>query len=165
MQKSNWIIVAVLVIASLLFLGLWHGLQFSSVDAPLDIVIALVWWLLIVAICVAIHLAEKRREERIRTIFLAPGLIYNSEMGVLRLGENTSVIEALAKVLADLTYNFEVAELPPNSRVRFQRIVRSSKFSEAGKIWEGEVLEVSHPDHPTPFHNRSELANIINNAS
>lgn len=161
MRKSNWIIAAILVLASVLFLWVWHALQFDLVDNPLDIIVTVVWWLVIAGACVAIHLAEKKRQERIRTIFVAPGLIYNSETGMVRLGPDTPLVDALAQVLESLTYGFDMAELPSNSRVRFQRIVRSSKFDEAGNTWEGEVVEVARPDRPIPFRDRTELAAIV----
>lgn len=91
MRKSNWIIAAVLLLASVAFLWIWHALQFDLVDNPLDIVVTVVWWVVIAAACVAIHWAEKKRQERIRTIFVAPGLLYNSEMGVVRLSPDDEV--------------------------------------------------------------------------
>lgn len=148
MRKSNWIIAAVLLLASVAFLWIWHALQFDLVDNPLDIVVTVVWWVVIVAACVAIHWAEKKRQERIRTIFVAPGLLYNSEMGVVRLSPDDEVVDALQAILSNLTYGFELAELPANSRVRFQRIVHSSKFGDAGATWEGDVVEVSRPRSP-----------------
>lgn len=59
MRKSNWIIAAVLLLASVAFLWIWHALQFDLVDNPLDIVVTVVWWVVIAAACVAIHWAEK----------------------------------------------------------------------------------------------------------
>ena len=96
MRKSNLIIAAVLLLASVAFLWIWHALQFDLVDNPLDIVVTVVWWVVIAAACVAIHWAEKKRQERIRTIFVAPGLLYNSEMGVVRLSPDDEVVDALA---------------------------------------------------------------------
>ena len=63
MRKSNWIIAAVLLLASVAFLWIWHALQFDLVDNPLDIVVTVVWWAVIVAACVAIHWAEKKRQD------------------------------------------------------------------------------------------------------
>ena len=99
MRKSNWMIAAVLLLASVAFLWIWHALQFDLVDNPLDIVVTVVWWVVIVAACVAIHWAEKKRQERIRTIFVAPGLLYNSEMGVVRLSPDDEVVDALQAIL------------------------------------------------------------------
>lgn len=163
-RKSNWIIAAVLLLASVAFLWIWHALQFDLVDNPLDIVVTVVWWVVIAAACVAIHWAEKKRQERIRTIFVAPGLLYNSEMGVVRLSPDDEVVDALQAILSNLTYGFELAELPANSRVRFQRIVHSSKFGDAGATWEGDVVEVSRPDRPREFHDRNELASLVRGA-
>lgn len=165
MRKSNWIIAAILLVASLVFLWLWQTLQFNLVDNPIDIVVTVVWWVVIIAGCMAIHWAEKKRQERIRTVFLAPGLVYNCEAGVLRLDPGASSVDAMRKVLANLTYSFDLAELPANSRVRFQTIVRTERFSEGGRTWEGEVVEVRRPDAPHPFHNQTELAALVGDAA
>lgn len=165
MRKSNWVIAAILLVASLAFLWLWQALQFSLVDNPLDIVVTVVWWVVIVAACVAIHLAEKKRQERIRTVFLAPGLVYNCEAGVLRLDAGTSSVEAIREVLVNLTYSFDLAELPANSRVRFQQIVRTARFADGGRTWEGEVVEVRRPDVPHPFHSQKELISLLGDAA
>lgn len=161
MRKSNWIIIAILVAASLVFLWLWHTLQFDVVDNPIDLVITALWWLVIALACVAIHFTEKKRQERIRTIFIAPGLIYNSETGVIRLDPNVALVDELAHVLESLSYNFELAELPANSRVRFQRIVRTEKFADNGDVWEGEVVEVAYPDQPMAFDSRQGLMALL----
>lgn len=165
MRKSNWIIAAILLVASLAFLWLWQALQFNLVDNPIDIVVTVVWWVVIVAGCVAIHLAEKRRQERIRTVFLAPGLVYNCEAGVLRVEPGASSVDAIRKVLVNLTYSFDLAELPANSRVRFQQIVRTERFADGGRTWEGEVVEVRRPDAPRPFHNQQELVSLLHEAA
>ena len=34
MRKSNWIIAAILLVASLVFLWLWQALEFNLVDNP-----------------------------------------------------------------------------------------------------------------------------------
>lgn len=161
MRKSNWIIVAILVVASVLFLWMWQALQFNLVDDPLDIVVTVVWWLVIIGACVAIHWAEKKRRERIRTIFLAPGLAYNCETGMVRLDANVPVVDTLQQLIAGLNYGFDLAEPPSNSRVRFQRIVRTSKFSDNGNVWEGELVEVMSPGSPKVFSSRRELAQLM----
>lgn len=161
MRKSNWIIVAILVVASILFLWMWQALQFNLVDNPLDIVVAIVWWLVIIGACVAIHWAEKKRRERIRTVFLAPGLAYNCETGMIRLDPEVPVVDTLQTLLAGLNYGFDLAELPANSRVRFQRIVRTSKFGDNGNVWEGELVEVVNPGNPKVFESRRELAQLM----
>lgn len=161
MRKSNWIIIAILVVASVVFLWIWQALQFNLVDNPLDIVVTVVWWLVIAVACVAIHWAEKKRRERIRTVFLAPGLVYNCETGVLRLDSHASVTDAVQHLLGGLEYGFDLADLPTNSRVRFQRIIRTSKFSDNGAVWEGELVEVARPDSPKVFSGRRELALLL----
>lgn len=161
MRKSNWIILAVLAAASAFFLWLWYYLNFNLVDNPVDLAFTVVWWAVIVAACVGIHLAEKKRRERIRTAFLASGMIYNGEAGVIRLEPGASMTDALQEMLSHLEYGFDMAAVPDKSRVRFVQIVRTSKFSGNGDTWEGEVVRVARPDDPRPFSNRDQLRALI----
>lgn len=85
-------------------------------------------------------------------------------MGVVRLDPDADLIDALQSVLSNLTYGFDMADLPSNSRVRFQRIVHSSKFADAGATWEGDVVEVAYPDRPRAFRNRDELVALVGGA-
>ena len=161
MRKSNWIIVAILAAASAFFLWLWYYLNFNLVDNPVDLLFTIVWWAVIIAACAGIHLAEKKRRERVRTAFLAPGMIYNSEAGVVRLEPDESMADALQRMLANLDYGFEMAAVPEKSRVRFLQIVRTSKFENDGVTWEGEVVRVARPDDPRPFSDKEELRALI----
>lgn len=161
MRKSNWIILAVLAAASAFFLWLWYYLNFNLVDNPVDLAFTVVWWAVIIIACVGIHLAEKKRRERIRTAFLAPGMIYNAEAGVVRLEPGESMTDALQQMLLGLEYGFDTADVPDESRVRFVQIVRTAKFSNGGDVWEGEVVRVSRPDAPRPFSSRDQLRTLV----
>lgn len=67
----------------------------------------------------------------------------------------------MQNMLSALDYGFDMAERPDKTRIRFQRIVRTFKFKDLGDVWEGEVVEVSHPDDPRPFGDRMELAQLL----
>ena len=62
MRKSNVIILAVLAVAAGFFLWLWYYLGFNFVDDPFDLVLAVVWWAVVVALVVGIHAAERKRQ-------------------------------------------------------------------------------------------------------
>lgn len=79
-RKSNVIIIAILMVASIAFLWLWNYLGFHLIDMR-DLVITILWWIITIGLCIAIHIAEKRRRERIRTIFISDGVLYNPEVG------------------------------------------------------------------------------------
>ena len=145
MRKSNWIILAVLVIASIFFLWLWYYLKFDLVDHPRDLILTILWWVVVLAACVGIHYVEKMRQRNIRTAFLAPGLIYNSEAGIVRLEPTGSYVEELQRILSELQYTFE----------------RPDKFSDDGDTWEGEVVRVANPQDPQPFNGREQLAVLL----
>lgn len=62
-RKSNVIIIAILMVASIAFLWLWNYLGFHLIDMR-DLVITILWWIITIGLCIAIHIAEKRRRER-----------------------------------------------------------------------------------------------------
>lgn len=185
MKKSNWIILAVLLVASIFFLWLWYYLNFNLVDDPFDLVLTIIWWVLVAVACFAIHRAEKKRQERVRTTFLAPSQLFNCEAGLLPV-QGASAVESLEQTLAGLEYNFHMEEFPNKDKVKFDYVVHSSKFefekddeqqqdasapqaADADKAeirvteWEGEVVNVANPDDdPQKFSNREELEAILN---
>ena len=162
MKKSNWIILAILAVACGFFLWLWYYLDFNLVDNPLDLVIAIVWWAVVIALVFGIRFVEKKRQERIRTAYLAPDYLFNSEVGLVSLEGEVSSVMALQRLLGDLKYNFDRADAPASDQVSFTHVVRTKKFNDGGDTWEGEVVLVDSPDaDPLAFSNRNELFNIV----
>lgn len=56
-RKSNVIIIAILMVASIAFLWLWNYLGFHLIDMR-DLVITILWWIITIGLCIAIHIAE-----------------------------------------------------------------------------------------------------------
>ena len=181
MQKSNVIILAILAVAAGFFLWLWYYLGFNFVDDPFDLVLAVVWWAVVVVLVVGIHTAEKKRQRCVRTAYIAPGVLFNSEAGLVDLDafeEGTTLVDALEHTLADLKYSFDREDATPDedeekaascsaaprtadSAVKFERIVRTDKFGkdDADK-WEGEVVDV-RTQETTPFKGKEKLSNLL----
>lgn len=161
MRKSNWVIIGILVVASIVFLAMWYTLGFNLVDDPVDLVITIVWWLVIAAVCLGIKLAEEKRRRSVRTSLLAPGVIFNPEAGIVRLDAGQPYVSALQSVLERLTYGSASEDVANDQRIRFDYIVRSYKFSDNGNTWTGEVVKVANPDDVWSFQSKHELARII----
>lgn len=73
MKKSNVLITAVIVVVSAFLLWLWYDLGFNHVDSPLDLVLSVVWWAIVVVGVVLVAKAEKTRQESVRTVYLGEG--------------------------------------------------------------------------------------------
>ena len=160
MRKGNWLVIAILFGASVLFLIMWHHFDFDLIHG-VDLAITIFWWVVILGVCVAIKLAEENRRQSVRTAFLAPGLIYNSESGIVRVPSDEDMVSALQQVLANLRYDMVKAEVPKDSHIRFNYVVRTSRFSQEGKQWMGELVKVRAPEHPKPFKSREELTALL----
>lgn len=172
MKKTNVIITAIIVVVSVLLLCLWYMLGLNTVDQPLDLVISVVWWVLI-AIGIALTVKfEKDRRQRIRTVYLADGRMYNSETGMVMVTAGAPLTDAIAGTLARLEYDFDRVSAPdqskPEEHVDYRYVVRTSEFKPADRngsqgdseTWEGEVVTVATGD-VRRFSSRSELAALI----
>lgn len=172
MKKSNVLITAVIVVVSAFLLWLWYNLGFNHIDSPLDLVLSVVWWAIVVVGVVLVAKAEKTRQESVRTVYLGEGRLYNSETGVRMLSAGASVADSLAAVLAGLTYGFDREAAPdPDDKenpANWTHVVRTSKYEPArnddgerkDETWEGEVVVVE-TGRTIPFTSRAALAQII----
>lgn len=163
MTKSNWLIIGILIVASIVFAGMWYAFGFNLVD-PSDLLISVVWWVVILAVCLGIKFSEAKRRRSVRTSFIAPGLIYNPEAGIVRLGIEQPYVSALQSILSNLDYGYSSEVIANDQRIRFDYIVRSDKFSNNGETWVGEVVKASNPDDVRTFQNKRELAHLIDAA-
>lgn len=163
MKKSNWLIIGILIVASIVFIGMWYAFGFNLVDSS-DLFISVIWWVVILAVCLGIKFAEAKRCRSVRTSFLAPGLIYNPEAGIVRLGADQPYVSALQSILSNLEYGFTSEDVANEQRIRFDYIVRSDKFANNGETWVGEVVRASNPDDVHAFQNKRELARLIDAA-
>ena len=176
MRKSNILIIAIAVVASVFFLWLWYYLQFNLVDNPLDLVLTIVWWAIVIIVCVVIHKVEQKRCIRLRTCFVAPGLVYNPAAGSVSI--QSSSIDTIQGILENLDYDFDIADQPDAAESRpasfYQLIVRSQEFQvdsdseaqanglHAVKEWQGEVAVAGNPNAAAKkFSNREELAALL----
>lgn len=144
---------------------MWYFLDLNLVDDPFDLVLSIVWWILIAVVCAVIQSIENRRKQTIRTTFIAPGLIYNSETGVVELKSDEQYVLAIKKVLEKLDYGFDKKDPKNSTKIRFKYIVHTSKFSDNGKVWEGDVVKVTNPSERIKFSNESGLIKLLENAN
>lgn len=162
MRKSNWLVIAIAVVASAALLWAWFALGFYEVDSPVDLLVSIVWWVAVVAIVAGICWAESRRRERMRLAFIGEGVVYNPEAGVVRPRRGESEAAALQRTLAGLAFDDDVRPLDDRTRTTFRWVVRSRKFKDGGAVWEGVVLPANDPTAKgRPFSSREDLAALL----
>ena len=120
MKKSNWLIAGLLVVASVIFLAMWYVLGFNLIDDPLDLIVSIVWWVVIIAVCLLIQWSENKRQRSIRTTLLAPGVLYNPEVGVVEVAPGQTHAQTLERILNNLTYGFDTEEKCERAAYSFQ---------------------------------------------
>ena len=178
MRKSNWIVYIVVLVVSAFLLWLWYWLGFDHVDAPLDLVLSIIWWIGVAIASYAIYRVEQKRRMRRRTCFLRTGLLYNCEIGTrgLASADADTAVDAIHDVIDSLEYDFSIQDRPEDSEgnlIPFMYVVRSKKFDIERREdeetntpeeidWRGEVAIVARPDDdPIPFDNVDELRRIM----
>ncbi|MBE6472573.1 MAG: hypothetical protein E7Z99_03205 [Coriobacteriaceae bacterium] len=171
MKKSNVVAFIVAIVISAFLLWLWYWLGFDHIDAPLDLVLSIIWWILVAVLCVVIYRVEKKRQERVRTCYISSELVYNSEAGAVPSKGMDEAVERIHDIVNELEYTFDVEERPES--VSFDYVVRSAVFKmkqeadeengvEEELDWRGEVAVAGHPDDdPIPFDGREELRNVL----
>lgn len=160
MKKSNWIIMGILLIASIVFLCLYYFLHFDLTHS-LDLILSIIWWIVIIGICIGIHLAEERRCKALRTSYLSKDLIFNPETGIVRVQEGANIVDKLEDVLEHIDYSMTTEQRPNEKRITFDYIVHSDKFSIKRGVWQGEVVDIVHNNKSYPFTGKQELELLI----
>ncbi len=161
MRKSNWLVIGIIIAASLAFLAMWFLMGFNVVDNTLDLLITVVWWVVVVAVCIGISLAESRRKRVMRTVYVAHNLLYNPEVGFLEVPEGGSCTEALQRLLQQLDYDFNAQCPLGDQRAEFIYVVRTNKFAQGGNVWTGEVVSASNEREAMPFASKEQLRAYI----
>ena len=99
MRKNNWIVAAIAAVACGVLLWAWFALGFNHVDDPLDLVVAVAWWLVVAAVVGGIVWAEGKRREKMRLAFVGEGVVYNPEAGLVMPDAGESELAALERTL------------------------------------------------------------------
>lgn len=158
MKKNNIIVLAISAVAAAFLLWLWFYLGFNRIDNPLDLVLAIVWWVGIAALVALISYLERKRQRQIRTIYVSPTALYNSEKGIVALKEASSV-EAMEGILQQLEYNFDKADLPSKKTFDYRFVVQTNEYKEndsdsmegeSGEPkWTGKVIKIDRENGNT----------------
>lgn len=164
MKISNVLVYVVAALLSGLLLWLWYYLGFSTVDGPVDVLIAIVWWGLIMAAIAGVMLVEETRKAKIRTVYVGENFVFNSETGCLPV-EGASV-DAIEAVLQGLTYDFSRVEVDPVTKSAICAVVRTKAYAapeEEGEeaFWMGEVVAAVPGSTAVPFASKAELASLL----
>lgn len=168
MKKNNYLVLGASAIVAALLLALWYYLGFNKIDNPLDLGLSIVWWALIALIVVAIVRLERNRQRAIRTIYVSPTALYNSERGVVGLG-NTSSVDAMQEILASLKYSFDKKALPEQGKFDYRFVVKTDEFKAAASgegeqaTWKGSVVKLDHENGniETKFEDMQQLREAL----
>ncbi len=169
MKKSNYLVLAVSALVSVFLLYIWYAYGFNKIDNPLDLVISIIWWLLIVALVVLINRWEAKRQRAIRTVYLAPAALYNSEVGVRQL-DAAAPADAAEAVLRGLEYGFGTKDAPARDKFDYRYVVKTETYkpaasgaSNAEPTWQGSLVTIDRVNGNTEksFSSKKELVALL----
>ena len=132
MKKSNVIALAVAALVAAFLLFLWYYLGFNHIDNPFDLVLTICWWIGIGLIVAGIMYVEHKRQRQIRTIYVSPTALYNSEKGIVAL-HDTTMMEAMRTILEKLEYDFSREDLPDKKTFDYRFVVQTDEYKEGRK--------------------------------
>lgn len=181
MRKSNYLVLGAAAVVAALLLALWYHLGFNRIDSPLDLTLAIVWWVCIVAIAAILVRFEERRRRQIRTLYVSPKSLYSSELGMVGI-EEAGAVEAMRGMLGQLKYGFDSKGLPDRKKFDYRFVVRTDEFKErdgeGGKpadnaagsaaqrkdpTWKGTVIKINRQNgnSETPFDGIDQLKEAL----
>ena len=153
MKKSNIIVLAVAAAVSVFLLALWFILGFNHVDSPVDPLVTLVWWIVIVAAVLVINKVESTRRERIRSVYVGEGQLFNPELGLVSAQPGTSLVGNVASIVESLDYGFDKQDFPEEDQFTPRLLVRTTEYKreydssdeqsrdrQQRLTWKGEVV-------------------------
>ena len=77
------VVVAIAAVVCGVLLWAWFALGFNHVDDPLDLIVAIAWWLAVAAVVGGIVWAEGKRREKMRLAFVGEGVACIPEAGLV----------------------------------------------------------------------------------
>lgn len=158
MKKNNWIVYGLCLVASIVLLFFWYLLGLNKIDQPLDLVIAMIWWALIVVAIVLVIVLENKRKKRIRTVYVGKDFVYNNEKGVKNFSGRDQLMEAMGEILSNLQYSFKNVGLSDEEKDKIQYVVRTTNYGR--DTWKGSVLSCKTKEE-TSFDDKMQLSVIL----
>ncbi len=168
MKKNNYIVLGVAAVAAAFLLFLWYYLGLNAVDEPFDLVLAVIWWIGIVVIAAVIARLEANRKRQIRTIYVSPTALYNSERGVVGL-KDAPVADAMQEILSNLEYGFDKKAMPETSKFDYRFVVQTDEFKAGDEEkdeqpkWTGKVIKIDRENGnvETEFEDEQQLREAL----
>lgn len=160
MKKSNVIIFVIFAVISVFLLWLWYTLGLDKVDAPLDLILSIIWWVVIVVAGVVIYRVEKVRQQRVRTLYVSDDLVFNSELGSKSYDNPVDLMTVAEEILNDIKYNFNKETIPNKDAFPVKFFIRTNKYKK-DDTWEGEVVN-AETGRSTEFEDKDGLFKLVN---
>lgn len=184
MKKNNYIVIALAVLVGAFLLFLWYYLGFNRIDNPLDLVISILWWVVDALVVAGILHFEKKRQEQIRTIYVSPAALFNSERGLVAVPDAADRVDVMESILQNLDYDFSNEDMPEQDDFEYIYVVQTKKFEKVDSKkddekdataeqaaendqeqpeWEGKVIRIDRENgnEEAEFKSIDELAALL----
>lgn len=166
MKKSNWTILTVLFVASLVYTYLWlvggyHLTDFLVIDAgPL-----ILWWIALVVVTALFVRSDRKHLVESRTVYVGSDQLFNPTKGLVAKTQ-APLFEQVDGIVAGIKHSSKGQAFPEEDAFVPELVVRTTEF-KAGQgtpvVWKGEVVEASKASQGASwaFNSPSELDTIL----
>ena len=149
MKKNNYIVMVIAAIIGVLLLVLWYYLGFNKIDNPLDLTLSILWWIADALIVAGIIHFENARQEQIRTIYVSPAALFNSERGVVAVPDAADRVSAMENILQNLEYDFSNEDMPEADEFEYLYVVQTEKYKPAEEVEEAQDAQEAPASTPS----------------
>lgn len=164
MRKDNWIFYLAACAASVILLFIWYTFGMNQVDAPLDLILSIIWWVIIIASVLIVWKLESQREYQQRAVYVKKsGALFSPELGAVVYGD-MDMLSSIAKVVSSLEYPLDMKKLDDENMGEVTHIVYTDKFEHDGtRVWTGKVVSFGDDGkaYEVGYGNKEELADLL----
>lgn len=158
MKASNWLVYGLSILAAALLIAFWYLFGYYRIDSPLDVIIAVFLLIAVVVAIVFIVSVERKRKDRIRTLYVGEGFVYNSEEGVRDVSDSHTLLMNMRDMLENLNYSFEHIHLSNVNRDSIYLIIETTSYKK--DTWAGKLVLIKAQEE-YPFTDERELAELL----
>ena len=139
MRKTNWIILTVSAIFAVLLVMLWYYLDFDAIDAPLDLVLGIVWVVGVAIVAIVLTRLENKRRLLLRTMYVNGPLCFNTAVGPIPFEGTGDLVGKASQALDMIDYEEDPQHAPDTFKPAYT--VVTDKYDSNKDTWRGKVVD------------------------
>lgn len=167
MRKSNYIVLALLLVASFVVTYLWLFQGYQLTDTIFTGVVPLVlWWIAIAVVAIVLAASDRKHLVESRTVYVGEGSLFSPTDGLVKTG-TAPLAKQVEGIVGGIRHGSRGKQFPGEDAFTPRLVVRTTDYQ--GKpgsepaVWRGEVVEASRDGEGQrwSFDGERELQSIL----